>query len=67
METKLTRVQHFIDGQWVASASGRTFADYNPATGEQIAEIAEGDAADVDRAVTAARQAFKGPWRKMTV
>lgn len=47
------------------SASGKTFADVNPATGEQIAEIAEGDKADVEKAVKAARKAFEqdAPWR----
>lgn len=53
-----------IDGQWVAAASGKTFATTNPATGEEIATLAEADAVDVDRAVAAARRAFDGPWRK---
>src|SRR3954452_23080563 len=54
-----------IDGQWRDSVSGKTFATYNPATEELIAEVAEGDAADIDLAVKAARKAFdKGPWRK---
>src|SRR4029079_19706895 len=56
-----------IDGKWVASTSGRTFETLNPATGEVIANVAEGDKADVDKAVKAARKAFeKGPWKKMT-
>ena len=54
-----------IDNQWVDSASGKTFPTINPATGEVICQVAEADAADVDRAVRAARHAFeKGPWRK---
>ena len=54
-----------IDGQWVDSHSGKTFATINPATEEVIAQVAEGDAADIDRAVKAARKAFdSGPWRK---
>jgi aldehyde dehydrogenase (NAD+) len=54
-----------IDNQWVDSASGKTFPTINPATGEVICHVAEADAADVDRAVRAARHAFeKGPWRK---
>jgi aldehyde dehydrogenase (NAD+) len=54
-----------IGGQWRDSASGKTFATVNPATEEDIAQVAEGDAADVDLAVKAARQAFdSGPWRK---
>jgi aldehyde dehydrogenase (NAD+) len=54
-----------IDGQWVESSSGRTFETINPSTGAVLAKVAEGDRADVDRAVTAARRAFEqGPWRK---
>ncbi|MGE3822096.1 MAG: aldehyde dehydrogenase family protein [Isosphaeraceae bacterium] len=54
-----------IDGQWRDSVSGKTFATVNPATEEVIAEVAEGDAQDVDLAVKAARKAFdSGPWRK---
>ena len=46
--------------------SGKTFATINPATGEAICQVAEGDKADVDLAVKAARKAFEdGPWRKM--
>jgi len=60
LQTKL-----LIDGQWRDSASGKTFATINPATEEGIAQVAEGDAADVDLAVKAARKAFdSGPWRK---
>src|SRR5580698_9729256 len=54
-----------IDGRRVASASGRVFKSLNPATEEVIATIAEGNEADVDRAVAAARRAFEGPWRTM--
>jgi aldehyde dehydrogenase (NAD+) len=54
-----------IDNQWVESESGRTFPTFNPATGEEIAQVAEADAADVDKAVKAARHAFEqGQWRK---
>src|ERR1700693_6159143 len=56
-----------INGQWVEAASGRTFPTYNPATGEVLARVAEGDREDIDRAVKAARAAFEtGPWSKMT-
>jgi aldehyde dehydrogenase (NAD+) len=56
-----------INNQWVESASGKTFPTVNPATGTEICRVAEADAADVDKAVQAARGAFeKGPWRKMT-
>ncbi len=54
-----------IGGEWVEAASGRTFPSINPSTGKVIAEIADGGAADADRAVAAARQAFEGPWRRM--
>src|SRR5437016_12154536 len=56
-----------IGGKWLDSASGKTFETINPATGEVIAKVAEGDKADVDKAVKAARKAFeKGPWRKLS-
>jgi phenylacetaldehyde dehydrogenase len=62
-----TRRQLFIDGQWVDAASGATFDTPNPATGEVLATVAEGDAEDIDRAVRAARRAFEdGPWSRMT-
>ena len=53
-----------IGGQWVEALSGRTFESVNPATGEVIAQLAEGGAEDVDCAVAAARAAFEGPWSK---
>ena len=53
-----------IGGQWVDALSGRTFDSVNPATGKVIAQLAEGAAEDVDRAVSAARTAFEGPWSK---
>ena len=53
-----------IGGQWVDALSGRTFDSVNPATGKVIAQLAEGAAEDVDRAVVAARTAFEGPWSK---
>jgi aldehyde dehydrogenase (NAD+) len=57
----------FIGGKWVDSVSGKTFPTLNPATGEVICQVAEGDKADVDLAVKAARKAFEeGPWPKMT-
>src|SRR6201998_12237 len=56
-----------INGKWVNAASGKTFPTYNPATGEVLAQIAEGDRADIDAAVKAARKAFdSGPWSRMT-
>ncbi|MBH58775.1 MAG: aldehyde dehydrogenase family protein [Planctomycetaceae bacterium] len=60
------QTQCFIGGEWIPAESGKTFNTYHPATGEVIAEVAEGDAVDVDKAVAAARKAFDdGPWRKM--
>lgn len=60
------RTQHFIDGAYVASADGRTFPSINPATGETITEIARGGEIEVNRAVAAARKAFKsGVWSRM--
>jgi aldehyde dehydrogenase (NAD+) len=59
--------QLFIDGDWTPAASGKTFQTENPSTGEVLAELAEGDKADVDRAVAAARRAFdEGPWSRFT-
>jgi phenylacetaldehyde dehydrogenase len=56
-----------IGGKWVNSASGKTFETYNPATGEVLARVAEGDREDIDRAVKAARKAFEaGPWPEMS-
>jgi aldehyde dehydrogenase (NAD+) len=54
-----------IDGKWVEAASGKTFQSINPATGELLATVAEGDAEDIDRAVEAARRAFDGPWSRL--
>lgn len=59
--------QIFIDNEWHRSKSGKTFPTVNPATTETIAEVQEGDAADIDVAVNAAAKAFKlgSPWRTM--
>ena len=59
--------QMLINGKWVDAASGKTFPTFNPATGEVLAQVAEGDREDIDRAVKAARAAFEtGPWSKLT-
>ena len=59
--------QMLINGKWVDAASGKTFPTFNPATGEVLAHVAEGDREDIDRAVKAARAAFEtGPWSKLT-
>src|SRR3978361_669300 len=57
--------QMLIDGKWVDAASGKRFETHNPATGELLATVAEGDAEDINRAVAAARRAFEGPWSKV--
>src|SRR3981081_3961396 len=56
-----------INGKWINASSGKTFPTYNPATGEVLAQVAEGEREDIEQAVKAARQAFDhGPWRRMT-
>jgi phenylacetaldehyde dehydrogenase len=56
-----------INGKWVEALSGQTFATYNPATGEVLAHVAEGNHEDIDRAVKAARSAFEtGRWSQLT-
>ena len=58
--------KHFINGEWVSGASGETLPVIDPSTGLVFEQIARGTAADVDRAVAAARAALKGPWGRMT-
>ncbi len=59
--------QMYINGEWVASQSGKTFPVYDPSTEEVIAQVPEANAADVDRAVAAAKSAFEdGPWATTT-
>lgn len=60
-----TSFELFIDGMWLPAASGRSLKVYAPSTGEPFAEIASGDALDIDRAVRAAWKAFDGPWGRM--
>ncbi|XP_078621849.1 aldehyde dehydrogenase 1A1-like isoform X1 [Branchiostoma floridae x Branchiostoma japonicum] len=64
-EIQFTKI--FINNEYVDSVSGKTFPVYNPATEEKVADVQEGDKADVDKAVAAARAAFKlgSPWRTM--
>ncbi len=65
-DVKINPRKLFINGKWVDSISGKTFDTLNPATEEVLTSIAEGDRADIDLAVAAARKAFEeGPWRKM--
>ena len=59
--------KNLINGKWVESESGESFATFNPATGEVLSNIAAGNSVDIDRAVKAARDAFEnGPWSRMT-
>ena len=58
--------QHFIDGQWVASASRETLPVIDPSTGETFDQLARGNAEDIDRAVRAARAAREGAWGRLT-
>nr|AQM36713.2 aldehyde dehydrogenase [Crocus sativus] len=64
---QINHTQLLINGNFVDSASGKTFPTLDPRTGEVITHVAEGDAEDVNRAVAAARKAFdEGPWPRMT-
>ena len=63
----MAHYQLFIDGELCDAAEGETFASYNPATGEKIADIAKASKQDAVRAIEAARKAFdEGPWPKMS-
>jgi aldehyde dehydrogenase (NAD+) len=55
-----------IGGQWQPALNGRTIETINPATGDVLTSIANGDEADIDRAVAAARKAFEGGWSSWT-
>jgi aldehyde dehydrogenase (NAD+) len=58
--------KHFINGEWVASTTGKTLPVIDPSTGEVFGHIPRGSATDVDHAVKAARAALGGPWGRMT-
>ena len=58
--------QHFINGEWVPASNGETLPVIDPSTGAVFDQIARGNAADVDRAVKAARAALAGSWGRMT-
>jgi aldehyde dehydrogenase (NAD+) len=62
----LVNPEHFIDGGRVKPASGVYFETIDPATEKVIQTVARGNAADIDRAVTAAHRAMQGPWRAIT-
>lgn len=64
-EIKFTKI--FINNEWVNSESGKTFPTVNPSTGKNICDVQEGDKADIDKAVAAAKQAFEfgSPWQTL--
>jgi betaine-aldehyde dehydrogenase len=63
----MNRSRMYINGEFVDSSSGRWFSVYDPSTEEVIAEVPDGNAADIDAAVRAARSAFDaGPWQHVT-
>jgi len=65
-DVKIRETECFINGKWVPAQSGKTFATVNPATEQEITQVAEGDKDDIDAAAKAARDAFEtGPWSKM--
>src|SRR6201993_5238802 len=67
VQTDVKTYQMFINGEWVASKSAKTFPVYDPSTEEIIAQVPDANAEDVNRAVAAAKTAFEdGPWATTT-
>ena len=67
VQTEVKTYQMYINGEWVASKSNKTFPVYDPATEEIIAQVPDANAEDVNRAVAAAKAAFEdGPWATTT-
>lgn len=67
VKTLSIRTKAFIGGRYVDAASGQTFDDVSPANGKLLARVAAGDTPDIDKAVAAARQAFKkGSWANLS-
>ena len=62
MLSSMTPAAHFIGNQWVSALSGDTLPVFNPSNGGRFAQIARGNRADIDAAVTCARQACSGQW-----
>ncbi|MEX2474318.1 2-hydroxymuconic semialdehyde dehydrogenase [Marinobacter sp.] len=60
-------IKHYINGQYVGSASGKLFDNVNPANGKVISKVHEAGREEVDAAVKAAKAALRGPWGKMTL
>src|SRR5438270_89406 len=67
VKTEVRTYQMYINGEWVASKSNKTFPVYDPASEEIIAQVPDANAEDVNRAVAAAKAAFEeGPWATTT-
>src|SRR6266550_3498878 len=67
VKTEVRTYQMYINGEWVASKSNKTFPVYDPASEEMIAQVPDSNAKDVNRAVAAAKTAFEnGPWGQTT-
>src|SRR6201994_1234324 len=67
VQTEVKTYQMFINGEWVASQSGKTFPVYDPSTEEVIAQVPDANSDDVNRAVASAKAAFEdGPWATTT-
>src|SRR3989475_2638960 len=67
VKTEVRTYQMYINGEWVASKSNKTFPVYDPASEEIIAQVPDSNAEDVNRAVAAAKAAFEeGPWAQTT-
>lgn len=60
------RTELFIANEWTPARSGETFEAIDPSTEEVLATVARGGPEDVDDAVAAAREAYEGPWRRVT-
>src|SRR5699024_11127076 len=67
IEQNVKDIKHYINGAFVDAASGKTFANMNPLTNDVMNQVAEGEEADIDKAVAAADRAFKGLWGRLKV
>jgi len=63
----MQEIKHYINGEYIGSASGKTFDNINPVNGKLIAQVHEAGREEVDAAVRAARAALKGPWGRMSI
>ncbi len=60
-------IRHFINGEYMASRSGKTFANISPVDGRELGVVHEGGREEIDAAVSAARRALTGEWGKLDV